>query len=159
MGLAARAIAEKIAAGAIEALMDADVAKQLQELNETMRSLATVMRGQSTLQKRVVYRGTHGSVRDCSKNPDPLTQPWPEISARMSSHFNAPNGWRNIEAHGQHTRELLGSFGVLYMDTFVSTSYRPAGGRMTNGAAANCNHFCLPGPIDDWSRLLLAFLT
>ena len=45
--------------------------------------------------------------------------------------------------------------GVPYINTFVATSLRP-GGRLHPD---DCNHFCLPGPVDEWTRLLLAFAT
>ena len=70
----------------------------------------------------------------------------------MRSRANAEHGWRAIEGRESLSRKLVGAFGVTYLDTFVSTSYRP-GGRMS---AINCNHFCLPGPPDEWTRLLLA---
>ena len=42
---------------------------------------------------------------------------------------------------------------AVYLDTFIATSLRP-GRRMPR----SCNHFCLPGPVDAWSWLLLRYL-
>ena len=75
----------------------------------------------------------------------------------MGSRANAQFYWNAVEAREVRTRQLLATFGddVAYLDTFVSSSYRP-GGRQPPG---NCNHFCLPGPPDEWVRLLLASWT
>ena len=137
-------------------LTDPDMYGQLAELNDTLLSLATLWGGQGALHDRVAYRGTHGSLHNCFTHPDPIVRPWAEISATMGSRSNALYNWRAIEGRESQTKPLVQHFGVPYVDTFVSTSYRPAGGRMPPN---NCNHFCLPGPVDQWTRLLLAIWT
>ena len=143
-------------------LTDPHVDQQLAQLNETIAGLSNVMRSsglrggpQAHLRRRIVYRGTHGSLHNCERHPDPLSnESWSALSAKMGSRANAQYNWRGIEGREARTKQLLGSLGVPYLDTFVSTSYRPSG-RMPG----NCNHFCVPGPIDDWVRLLLAWWT
>ena len=128
-------------------------------LNDTLLQLDAMMRGRhGGLSRRVIYRGTHASIHGCDSRDysDPLWWTWTYIQARMRSRFNAPFNWRTIEEREGLTKQHLAPFGVTYMDTFVSSSYRANGGRMPGG---NCNHFCLPGPIDEWTRLLLAYLT
>ena len=49
-----------------------------------------------------------------------------------------------------------------YLDVYYATSLRPGGHRPAMGAGGkgtDCMHYCLPGPIDDWARLLMAFWT
>ena len=48
-------------------LTDPHVDQQMAELNETVASLASLMRGTHLhpLRRRVVYRGTHGSQHNC----------------------------------------------------------------------------------------------
>ena len=91
----------------------------------------------------------------CLARDDPSPLPWRTLSAQMGSRANAQYNWRGVEGREARAKALLGSLGVPYLDTFVSTSYRP-GGRMPG---VNCNHFCLPGPVDEWVRLLLAWWT
>ena len=78
-------------------------------------------------------------------------QSWDDVAALIRSRSNAQYNWRRIEQRASQTRAMLEHLGVPYMDTFVASALRP-GGRMPN----SCNHFCLPGPIDDWVRLLIA---
>ena len=137
-------------------LTDPKIDMHMQQLNETVAGVASLMRTQPVpLQKRIVYRGTHGSMHGCFAEVDPIERPWNEVAARMASRSNAQYNWRSVEAREARAKALLSSLRIPYLDTFVSTSYRP-GGRMPPG---NCNHFCLPGPVDDWVRLLLAYWT
>ena len=131
-------------------LLDNDVEKQMGELNATLLALSATMRRPArslSTRKRVVYRGTHGSFRDCAQQPnqlgDPLNLTWSLVAARMGSRRNSMYGWSRIEGRERQTKTLLAAMGVPYLDTFVSTSYRSSGGRMPN----SCNHFCLPGPV------------
>ena len=70
-------------------LTDPDAELHLQQLNETILELATLVRGSHSLRKRVVYRGTHGSLKNCAAQADPLTQPWNDIAAKMNSRANS----------------------------------------------------------------------
>ena len=134
-------------------LSDPNEMSELGELNATMAELSALASTSSerAWSSRVVYRGTHASFRACHSRPDPEVQSWDDVAALMRSRSNAQYNWRRIEQRASQTRAMLEHLGVPYMDTYVASALRP-GGRMPN----SCNHFCLPGPIDDWVRLLIA---
>lgn len=120
-------------------------------------------RGMTTTSRRrtIVYRGTHASLYKCAEYADPLRSPSPAsahdvtYAARLHrSNANAWYNWRAVYAHHRLDQDVARAHGVPYMNTFLATSLRP-GGRLD---AMDCNHFCLPGPVDEWTRLLLAFL-
>ena len=109
---------------------------------------------------RVVYRGTHASLYRCETYPDPITGDGHVNALTHATHLHRSNanswyGWRNVYGHHRLDQDLMAGLGVPYLNTFVATSMRP-GGRLH---PLDCNHFCLPGPLDEWTRLLLAFLT
>lgn len=127
------------------------------QLNATFSALDTIM-GRDALADRVIYRGTHASFHDCGRiRHDPIISlPWEKILNTLNGPWNAQYNWREIQPRELNARKVLDAWGVPYLDTFMSTAYRPFGGRMSR---SNCNHFCLPGPVDDWVRLLLAHWT
>ena len=60
-------------------------------------------------------------------------------------------------------KAALKPFGVPYLDVYRATSMRPGGynllrPRGSRHAVIDCGHYCLPGPLDEWSRLLLLLL-
>jgi hypothetical protein len=128
--------------------------REVHELKRTLRELSYLLGANRVLWKHVMYRGTHASHRGCFSRRDPEVEPFEELASLMRSRSNAQYNWRQIEAQGKLARALLSTVGVPYLDTYVATMFRP-GGRMPG----SCNHFCLPGPIDDWVRLLLAYWT
>lgn len=137
-------------------LIDLNIMRELHDLNSTVGALAVLAGTTSSqpLTERLVYRGTHASSRACTSRTDPETRPWAEVDSLLRSRANAQYNWRGIASQGDIARAVLGPHGITYLDTYVATGMRP-GGRMPG----SCNHFCLPGPIDDWVRLLLAHWT
>ena len=134
------------------------------ELNETMSQLSALVRQRRTkpAPPLLIYRGTHASLHRCSEYPDPLTRsssggshPVTHALRLHRSNANAWYYWRAVYAHHRLDQDLMRHLGVAYINTFVATSLRP-GGRLHPD---DCNHFCLPGPVDEWTRLLLAFAT
>ena len=117
--------------------------------------------GRSHTPTRVVYRGTHASIYKCAEYADPLQSSIAGVHAVTHamhihrSNANAWYAWRNVYAHHRLDQDTMASLGVTYLNTYIATSLRP-GGRLS---PQDCNHFCLPGPPDEWTRLLLAFLT
>ena len=140
-----------------------DVAVVGAELNNTMRQLASLLERRTNRQPLVIYRGTHASLYQCSDYPDPFTRsssggnthPVTHALRLHRSNANAWYSWRNVYAHHRLDQDLMRRYRVPYINTFLATSLRP-GGRLHPD---DCNHFCLPGPIDEWTRLLLAFAT
>ena len=74
-------------------------------------------------------------------------------------------------------RKVTATFGVPFMDVFVSTQSRPGGHRFSSKSVGDvrrparrstpqsrrtetdCAHYCIPGPLNDWAISLLAFWT
>ena len=125
--------------------------REVEELADMMRELSLVP-SLTPLSDHVIFRGTHASFRSCSTRPDPETGSYDKVASLMRSRSNSQYNWRSVEGRASGARTLLESFGVPYLDTYFATALRP-GGRMPN----SCNHFCLPGPVDEWVRLLLAW--
>ena len=111
-------------------LTDPNVDAHMRQLNDTVREIAQLKSGRHgsfTLRNRVVYRGTHGSLHGCFAHDDPQARPWSEVAAMMASRSNAQYNWRSVESREKRAKDLLASLRVPYLDTFVSTSYRPGG--------------------------------
>lgn len=101
----------------------------------------------------VVYRGVHAPIPSCHLLDDPLPSPFP-YAAGAEYHWEA-FGRQNLLA-----RELAAAFNHTFLDVHQATALRP-GGHMPSRSAmpGDCAHYCLPGPIDEWVRLLFALWT
>ena len=119
----------------------------------------------------VVVRGTHAATPDCFELHDPLPpndfdltsyiRRISELSARRDdSHPLRQNGtayqWDQFESFNNVTRRIAAAHGVPYLDVYRATALRPGGRRP---AFHDCLHYCLPGPPDDWVRMLLMLWT
>ena len=138
------------------------------ELNQTMHTLDAHLkqhRQGAQIQRTppmVVYRGTHASLHRCADHSDPITRnasgsvhPVTHALRLHRSNSNAHGSWHNLYAHHRLDQDLMSRLGVPYLNVFTATSLRP-GGRLH---PTDCARFCLPGPIDEWTRLLLASIT
>jgi len=129
-----------------------------EEVRNTLETLATLRPRPRVLVRSPIQSFPPGL---CKRMVDPLAKPF-EYNLTDPSHqrailrFKMQLGKQGNEearaavdayaaAHGKH---------VAYMDMFRATSLRP-GGR--HSARKDCTHWCLPGPIDDWVRLALAW--
>ena len=129
-----------------------------EEVRNTLETLATLRPRPRVLVRSPIQSFPPGL---CKRMVDPLAKPF-EYNLTDPSHqrailrFKMHLGKQGNEearaavdayaaAHGKH---------VAYMDMFRATSLRP-GGR--HSARKDCTHWCLPGPIDDWVRLALAW--
>ena len=129
-----------------------------EEVRNTLETLATLRPRPRVLVRSPIQSFPPGL---CKRMVDPLAKPF-EYNLTEPSHqrailrFKMHLGKQSNEearaavdayaaAHGKH---------VAYMDMFRATSLRP-GGR--HSARKDCTHWCLPGPIDDWVRLALAW--
>ena len=146
--------------------LGSEISELKADLNDTFAGLEALLKARrrhdrSHAPARVVYRGTHASIYKCAEYADPLQPSIPGVHAvthAMHIHRSNANSWyawRNVYAHHRLDQDAMASMGVTYLNTFTATSLRP-GGRLS---PQDCNHFCLPGPPDEWTRMLLAFLT
>ena len=105
----------------------------------------------------VVYRSTHASLPSCHLLDDPLPTPFP-YSALDSVTRNYH--WADFERQNNVSREVAAAHRVAFLNVHPATAVRP-GGHMPSrrGAKGDCAHYCLPGPIDEWVRSLLALWT
>ena len=109
---------------------------------------------------RVVYRGTHAPIPSCHILDDPLPRPFPYSFAAAHDDVVKGFNWANFEQQNEKVAKVAAAFNITYLDVHYATSLRP-GGHMPSRktAAGDCAHYCIPGPIDEWSRLLLALWT
>ena len=101
----------------------------------------------------VVLRGSHAVIPRCADYADPSPVSLAEkITATPGVAFSAQ--WANISHQNDIARRVARAHGVPYVDVFTQTAFRP--GARPNWHDGECMHFCIPGPVDDWARLLLA---
>lgn len=97
----------------------------------------------------VLWRSTVAGHPDCSRLAEPLTARDPRVDAKT-----APHQWGQAIEQSARVRTLLASeFGdqVVWMDVETATSRRPD----SHEGNGDCLHYCLPGPLDWWLRLLV----
>ena len=105
----------------------------------------------------IVYRGTHAPIPSCHLLDDPLPAPFPYIARDpLTDAYH----WADFEPQNMFARRLAKERNITYLDVHYQTSMRPGGHMPARKAApGDCAHYCLPGPIDEWVRLLLALWT
>ncbi len=94
----------------------------------------------------VVYISSSAAIPDCERYDDPQSQP-------LTVAPTAPNHWGSFASQNGIASRLAEKHGAAFLNVYTATALRP-GGRMPD----DCLHFCAPGPVDDWARLLLAYL-
>ena len=102
----------------------------------------------------LVYRGSHAVVPNCHAYADPSPE---SLADRIVATPGEPHSaaWANISHQNRIAKDIADARGVTYMDVFAQTARRP--GARPDWHAGECMHYCVPGPIDDWARLLLAY--
>ncbi|KAJ1634185.1 hypothetical protein T492DRAFT_975168 [Pavlovales sp. CCMP2436] len=121
------------------------------QLDTTLAALAALPQTPSGRRRRIVYRGTHAPVPGC----DPRAKPsQTSLASRLASKRSGAFMWGEFAPQNEIARCLAAQHGAAYVDVYNMMSYRPDAA-LKRG---DCLHSCLPGPIDEWSRLLLAFL-
>lgn len=119
------------------------------ELDATMRMLAT-LRAANGGRPELILRSTHAPVPDCSiKRP---------ISAVPLEHTldQGPRKyhWGDMAATNAVAACLALEYGASFINVFRLSSHRPD----VPFVPGDCVHSCLPGPVDEWARMLLALL-
>ena len=101
-----------------------------------------------------MLRSTWGSINACKESPDPmpLADALHSLVEQSKTEKGRKYSWGIIEHQNQVQHNLATAYGIRYWDIFNATMMRPGGRR-------DCAHFCLPGPLDEMTRELLAYLT
>ena len=130
-----------------------ELAATFQALGDARRSSGMPLAGS------VVYRGTHAPIPSCHILDDPLPAPFP-YTASADDPLVRGYHWAEFARQNRLASDLAGANNLTYLDVHTATSYRPGGHMPTRkSASGDCAHYCIPGPIDEWVRLLLAFWT
>lgn len=109
---------------------------------------------------RVVYRGTHAPIPSCHVLDDPLPVPFPYAYAAEHDPVMRSYHWAEFDRQNALAARLARLHNFTFLDVHYATSLRPGGHMPSRKAAAgDCAHYCLPGPIDEWTKLLLALWT
>ncbi|GJP35596.1 hypothetical protein CLOM_g20094 [Closterium sp. NIES-68] len=112
------------------------------ELRETMLALRTHFPN-----ALIIYRNTPPGHVNC-------TQYWEPIPRRQSPE-ELPYNWGDFKRQNEMAREIVEAAGAVYLDVDAMTSLRPDGHLGKNRRyKVDCLHYCLPGPIDLWTRML-----
>jgi len=127
---------------------DSYFARELAETLHTLRRVPPRVPGGPP--RRLVYRGTHAPVPKCSPiRPISTRSLAYQVLWRKGSYH-----WQDFAHQNSIARCLAGAFGVTYLDTYYQMSFRTDAGLRWD----DCMHSCLPGPVDEWSRLLAVLL-
>ncbi|CAI5961177.1 unnamed protein product [Closterium sp. NIES-64] len=112
------------------------------ELRETILALRT--RFPDAL---IIYRNTPPGHANC-------TQYWEPVSKRQAPE-TLPYNWGDFVRQNEMAREIVEAAGAVYLDVDTMTSLRADGHVGKNRRyKVDCLHYCLPGPIDLWTKML-----
>ena len=102
----------------------------------------------------VLFRSTWASLDECKNLSDPLRLADADRSLREQSKTERGRlyGWGRIDHQNGLSHKVAADYGLKFWDIFNATLVRPGGRR-------DCAHWCLPGPLDDLTLELLAYLT
>ncbi len=138
-------------------------------LKDTLRQLAALMPSgdlRDGLASRLIYRSVHAPMYNCSTLRDPMS---PDQADALQARIHAPAAseahldrynWSKFAIMEDIAKTALAPWSVPYLDVYRATSMRPGGynllrPRGSRHAVIDCGHYCLPGPLDEWTRLLL----
>ncbi|CAI7881564.1 unnamed protein product [Closterium sp. NIES-54] len=95
----------------------------------------------------IVYRNTPPGHANC-------TQYWEPISKRQEPE-TLPYNWGDFVRQNEMAREIVEAAGAVYLDVDTMTALRADGHVGKNRRyKVDCLHYCLPGPIDLWTKML-----
>ena len=70
--------------------------------------------------------------------------------------------WTDMEGQNYMARDVIESYGAVYMDVASMTNFRRDGHMGLRGHSSvdevDCVHYCAPGPIDTWVQVLYNIL-
>ncbi|GJP66901.1 hypothetical protein CLOP_g23779 [Closterium sp. NIES-67] len=112
------------------------------ELNETLNKARAAVPD-----LLIIYRSSPPGHKDCDILTDPL--------ADRQNPGDLPYHWGDFARQNEIARELVRGVGGVFLDVDYMTALRPDG---HSSPPADCLHYCLPGPPDEWTRLLYHML-
>ena len=105
--------------------------------------------------------GAHMPVPRCSRFGAPITAT-EALSAYARSSTLYGGSWRLNHQLNAIARALAQDAGAWFVDLAGPSLQRPDAAKGLNESkkttAEDCVHYCLPGPPDDWSRMLIQLL-
>ena len=138
------------------------------EVNRTMSKLGASFRQSGRDVRNLVWLSTFASLPGCATLPDPLPAARADgILRAMTGPYVNQYHWGVKERQNSIARRAVDSVGGSYIEAFPATRVRPGGRRgildrernaLRNRTVEDCVHWCLPGPLDAFSRLILAYL-
>ncbi|KAJ1623780.1 hypothetical protein T492DRAFT_1052697 [Pavlovales sp. CCMP2436] len=124
------------------------------ELDATLSAIARIpKRTPSGRQRLVIFRGSHMPVPGCDPSLVPLAVPLTAAGLARSKRA-AMYHWPYFAHQNELARCLARNYGIIFLDVYFMMSFRQDAAL----SKMDCVHSCLPGPVDEWTRLLLAFL-
>ena len=140
------------------------------EVKRSLAMLSAAFRRTGRDPRRIVWLSTFASLPGCTSLPDPLPTDRAEALLRsLSGHYKEAYHWGVKESQNAISRQAVEGVGGSYFEAFHATMVRPGGHRGVLDRAGNaarnrtvvedCVHWCLPGPLDSLTRLLLAYLS
>ncbi len=118
------------------------------EINQT---LVELQRRRGSKPTTFIYRSTQIPIPRCSTYAEPMPQ------TTWMTNYSLTDGeryhWDRMEEQNQMVKEILQK-GVIFLNITLLSSLRPDG----HLNPADCVHYCLPGPVDDWNALLFGVL-
>ncbi|GJP53752.1 hypothetical protein CLOM_g12896 [Closterium sp. NIES-68] len=101
----------------------------------------------------LIVRSSAAGHADCMNYSRPIEKRLPEEGL--------PHNWGEISHQNRIAERLAHSIGAAFLDVDEMTALRPDShmGRKGNSPdAVDCLHYCIPGPQDGWSDMLLNML-
>jgi hypothetical protein len=138
------------------------------QVNETLGSLAQAFAATGRHARNILWISTFASLPGCSSLPDPLPRMKADaILSELNGRYVEEYHWDIKERQNRIAKEAIDRIGGSYLEFFNATRLRPGGRRgildreknaLQNKTIEDCVHWCLPGPLDEISRWLLAYL-
>jgi len=124
--------------------------RELDVMLRALRNLPPLPPGRPVRSRRIVFRSTHAPIPKC--------HPHRKISSVSLQHLVSTGPpeyhWDRLAGLNAIAECLSNRYGVSFVDVYYLSSFRPdAAVKM-----GDCVHSCLPGPVDEWSRLILSLL-
>lgn len=105
-------------------------------------------------QKLLVYRSTPPGHAFCWHFKKPLQKP--QNYDRLGRPYKFPFMWHTFAKQNREARAIAEDVGAIFLDVEPMSRLRADShpGRKPEVKQIDCLHWCIPGPLDTWARLL-----